>query len=154
MPAVEIASTPLPAAPLSERIPLIAFLRRELAPFPGRAVATLRIVIGCVVVLVLCMTLRVPEAYLAVWVVTRLAMEESSETLLVGVVMLIALTIGLAIPLALLPVAMDQPALRFCLMATMAALGLFLRRTFVIGALGFVIGLIAAVGHDRRRISY
>ena len=37
MPAVEIASTPLPAAPLSERIPLIGFLRRELAPFPGRA---------------------------------------------------------------------------------------------------------------------
>jgi hypothetical protein len=73
-------------------------------------------------------------------------MEESSETLLVGVVMLIALTIGLAIPLALLPVAMDQPALRFCLMATMAGLGLFLRRTFVIGALGFVIGLIAVMG--------
>ena len=88
MPAVEIASTPLPAAPLSERIPLIGFLRRELAPFPGRAVGTLRIVIGCAVVLVLGMTLRVPETYLAVWVVTRIAMEESSQTLLTGVVML------------------------------------------------------------------
>jgi multidrug resistance protein MdtO len=146
MPAVEIASTPLPAAPLSERIPLIGFLRRELAPFPGRAVGTLRIVIGCVAVLVLGMTLRVPETYLAVWAVTRLAMEESSQTLLVGVVMLIALTVGLAISLILLPIAMDQPALRFFLIAAMAALGLFLRRTFVIGALGFVIGLVAAMG--------
>src|SRR4029077_10878711 len=40
---------------------------------------------------------------------------------------------------------MDQPALRFCLMAALAALGLFLRRTFVIGAFGFVIGLIGAM---------
>ena len=72
-------------------------------------------------------------------------MEESSETLLIGVVVLIALTIGLAIALVLLTVAMDQPWLRFCLMAAMAALGLFLRRTFVIGALGFVIGLIGTL---------
>src|SRR2546427_792022 len=40
---------------------------------------------------------------------------------------------------------MDQAWLRFCLMAAMAFLGLFLRQTFVIGALGFVIGLIGAV---------
>ena len=53
------------------RATLLAFLRRELAPFPGRAIGTLRIVIACVVVLVLCMTLQVPEAYLAVWVVLR-----------------------------------------------------------------------------------
>jgi multidrug resistance protein MdtO len=145
MPAVEIASIPLPAQTLSKRLPLIHFLRQELAPFPGRAVGTLRIVTGCVAVLVLCMTLRVPEAHLAVWAVTRMAMEESSETLLAGVVMLVALTIGLAIPLALLTVAMDQPALRFCLIAGMAALGLFLRRTFVVGAFGFVIGLIGTM---------
>jgi multidrug resistance protein MdtO len=145
MPAVEIASIPLPAQTLSERIPLIRFLRQELAPFPGRAVGMLRIVIGCVAVLVLCMTLRVPEAHLAVWVVTRIAMEESSETLLAGVAMLIALTIGLAISLALLTVAMDQPALRFCLIAAMATLGLFLRRTFVVGAFGFIIGLIGTM---------
>ena len=113
--------------------------------FPGRAIGTVRIVIACVVVLVLCMALRVPEAHLAVWVVLRLAMEEASETLLFGVVALIALTIGLAISLVLLTIAMDQPWLRFCLMAAMAALGLFLRRTFVIGALGFVIGLVGTL---------
>src|SRR5712692_9478939 len=124
-----IASMPAPAQTLSERIPFLDFLRQELAPYPGRGVATLRIVIGCAVVLVLCMTLRVPEAHLAVWAVVRMAMEESSETLLAGAVMLLALTIGLALPLALLPVAFDQPALRFCLIAAMAALGLFLRRT-------------------------
>lgn len=124
---------------------LVDFLRRELAPFPGRAAATFRVVVGCVIALVLCMTLRVPEAHLTVWLVTRFAMEESSQTLLTGIVFLVALTVGLAIALVLLTLAMDQPWLRFVSMATLAALGLFLRRTFVIGALGFVIGLIGTL---------
>src|SRR2546427_160955 len=144
MPA-ETVSLPAPVRTLPERIPLLHFLQTELAPFPGRAIATFRVVVACSVVLVLCMTLRVPESHLAVWIVTRVAMEESSESLLTGIVFLIALTIGLVIPLVLLTFAMDQAWLRFCLMAAMAALGLFLRQTFVIGALGFVIGLIGVV---------
>src|SRR5712692_4668645 len=120
----------------AERIPLLHFLRTELAPIPGRAIGTVRVVVACVVVLVACMTLRIPEAHLSVWIVTRVAMEESSESLLTGLVFLVA------IPLVFLTFAMDAPWLRFCLMATMAGGGLFLRQTFVIGALGFVIGLI------------
>ena len=38
------------------------------------------------------------------WVVTRFAMEESSQTLLIAIVFLIALTVGLAVPLVLLTV--------------------------------------------------
>ena len=144
MPA-QTASFPLPVRTSSERIPLLHFLRAELAPFPGRAIATVRVVVACAVVVVLCMALRIPEPHLAVWVVTRVAMEESSESLLLGLVFLLALTIGIAIPLVLFTFALDQASLRFCLMAAMAALGLFLRQTFVIGALGFVIGLIGAV---------
>jgi len=144
MPA-ETASLPLPERAWPGGIPLLHFLRRELAPFPGRAIATVRVVIACVVVLIVCMTLRIPEAHLSVWVVTRVAMEESSESLLAGIVFLVALTLGVAIPLVLMTFAMDQAWLRFCLMAAMAGAGLFLRQTFVIGALGFVIGLIGAV---------
>jgi multidrug resistance protein MdtO len=129
----------------AEVSPLWRFLRAELAPFPGRGIATVRVVVACVVVLVLCMALRIPEPHLAVWVVTRVAMEESSESLLTGILFVIALTFGLALPLVLLTFSMDQPWLRFCLMAALAGLGLFLRQTFVIGALGFVIGLISAV---------
>src|SRR2546428_6414836 len=144
MPA-ETVSLPAPVRTLPERIPLLHFLQTELAPFPGRAIATFRVVVACVVVLVLCMALRIPEPHLSVWVVTRVAMEESSESLLTGLVFLVALTVGLAIPLVLFTFAMDQAWLRFGLMAAMVFLGLFLRQTFVIGALGFVIGLIGAV---------
>src|SRR5262249_48395795 len=101
--------------PLGERGSLLDFLGRELAPFPGRGVATCRIVVACVVVLVLCMTLRVPEAHLAVWVVFKIALEESGETLLTGVIALIAITVAIVLSLVLLFVAMDQPWLRFSL---------------------------------------
>src|SRR5215470_17803742 len=141
----QTASLPQRIQPPPALVSLYHFLRRELAPFPGRAVATLRVVVACVTVLVLCMTLRVPEAYLSVWVVTRFAMEESSQTLLTGIVFLVALTIGVALSIVLLTFTTDQAWLRFSLMATLAALGLFLRRTFVIGALGFVIGLIGTL---------
>src|SRR5436189_6428232 len=130
MPA-QTVSLPAPVRTLPERIPLLHFLQTELAPFPGRAIATFRVVVACVVVLVLCMTLRVPEAHLSVWMVTRVSMEESSESLLTGLVFVVALTVGLAIPLVLLTFAMDAPALRFCLMATMASTGLFPRQPSV-----------------------
>src|SRR5690348_11825460 len=141
MPAVRVASLPLPARRLADPAALLAFLRRELAPFPGRLIATFRVVVACVVVLVTCMTLRIPEPHLSVWMVTRVEMEESSASLLLGLVFLVALTVGLALPLVFLTFAMDAPSLRFCLMAALAFAGLFLRQTFVIGALGFVIGL-------------
>jgi multidrug resistance protein MdtO len=135
-------TAPLPAPRLPQ---LFEFLRRELAPLPGRAIGTVRTVIACVVTVVLCMALQVPEAHLSAWVALRVVTEEAGETLLYGVLTLLGLTIALAMSLLLLTVAMDQAWLRFCLMATFAALGLFLRRTFVIGAFGFVIGLVGTL---------
>src|SRR5262249_24583809 len=144
---VRAEALPLPplARTLAERAPWLSFLRTERAPFPGRAIATVRVVVAAVVVLVACMALRIPEPHLAVWIVTRVSMEESSESLLTGLVFVVALTVGLGLPLVLLTFAMDAPSLRFCLMAGLAGLGLFLRQTFVIGAFGFVIGLIGAI---------
>ena len=112
MPVAPVAALPLPARLPAEPAALLAFLRRELAPFPGRMVATFRVVVACVVVLVLCMTLRIPEPHLSVWIVTRVGMEDSTESLLTGLVFAVALTFGLAMPLVLLTFAMDAPALR------------------------------------------
>jgi outer membrane protein TolC/uncharacterized membrane protein YccC len=140
-----VSSDVTPTRVLAERGWLLDFLRRELAPFPGRSAATARIVFACVLVLVLCMTLRVPEAHLAVWIVFKVALEESGETLLTGVAALVALTIALALSLAFLFVALDQAWLRFCLIGLSAGIAFFLRRTFVVGTVGFVFGLIWVV---------
>jgi multidrug resistance protein MdtO len=142
MPALSATSTTLPSRVLVGRGSLLDFLRKELAPYPGRGIATCRIVIACVGVLVLCMSLRVPDAHLAVWVVFKIALEESGETLLAGVAALVTLTIAIGLALILLLVAMDQQWLRFCLIGTMAGLAFFLRRTLVVGTVGFVLGLI------------
>src|SRR3989442_12266348 len=104
MPA-EPCSLPAPVRTFPERIPLLHLLKTELAPFPGRAIATFRAVVACSVVLVLCMTLRVPEPHLAVWIVTRVAIEESGESRLPGIVVLTELTVGLPIPPLLLTIA-------------------------------------------------
>ena len=102
MTGLPAATAPLPLLTRTgaERSPLLHFLRTELAPFPGRAIGTVRVVVAAVVTLILCMTLQIPEPHLTVWIVTRVAMEESSESLLTGLVFLVALTIGLAIPIA------------------------------------------------------
>ena len=145
MMASSAAATSSRSRVLARRDALLAFLRRELAPFPGRGIATARVTVACVVVLIIGMTLRIPETYLAVWVVFKIALEESGETLLTGIVALIALTVGLALALVLLFVAMDQPALRFGLIGLSAAVAFYLRRTFAIGAAGFLLGLISTV---------
>src|SRR5262245_58699266 len=145
MAAFPAASATQASASLGQHASLLGFLRRELAPLPGRAIAPCRVVVACVTVVVVCMTLRVPEAHLATWIVFKISLEESGETLLTGIVALVAVTIGLAIALVLLFVSMDQPWLRFCLIGAMAAVALFLRRTFVIGTFGFVLGLISTV---------
>ena len=50
-----------------------------------------------------------------------------------------------SISLLLLLVSMDQPGLRFVLMGALAAGGLFLRRTFAVGLVGFVLGLVPMI---------
>src|SRR5215813_13844812 len=120
MPAVRVEPLPLPAPTLGDPGALLAFLRRELAPFPGRMIATFRVVVATAAVLVACMALRIPDPHLSVWMVTRIEMEDASASLLLGLVFLIALTVGLAMPLVFLTFSMDQPWLRFCLMAAMA----------------------------------
>jgi len=143
--AAQTVSLPLPAHVPVERFSVLDFLRKELAPFPGRAIATFRVVVEAAVVLALCMALQIPDPHLSVWIVTRVAMEDSSQSLLAGVLVLVALTIGIAVALILMTFAMDQPWLRFCLMAALAGLAFFLRQAFVVGFFGFVIGLIATL---------
>jgi hypothetical protein len=69
-------------------------------------IATFRVVVACVVVLVACMALRIPEP-IAVWVVTG-GDGGVSDSLLIGLVFLVALTIGLAMPLVFLT-SLDAP---------------------------------------------
>ena len=61
------------------------WLRRELAPAPGRAAVTARIVVTVVLVIVISMALQIPEAVLSAYMVFFVTKENKVVTTLVGV---------------------------------------------------------------------
>jgi multidrug resistance protein MdtO len=121
------------------------WLRRELAPFPGRDAMTLRIVVTVVLVTIVSMALQTQEAALSAYMVFFATKENRVLTALTGILMILAATIGIAASLFLYRYTFDYPELRVPVMAGMVFGGMYLSRVFVIGPLGFAIGFIVAV---------
>ena len=120
------------------------FLRRELAPTPDRAQATLRLVIACVVVTFFILTHRIPEGALVLLVMYFMAQEDTGTTLLASVLGAVGSTIGCGVALLALMVAMDIPWLRVGLFFVVFAAGLYLTRALVLGLIALPMGLGAA----------
>ena len=122
----------------------LRFLRRELAPTPDRAQATLRLVIACVVVTFFILTHRIPEGALVLLVMYFMAQEDTGTTLLASVLGAIGVTIGCGVTLLAWMAAMDVPWLRVGLLFVLFAAGLYLTRTLVLGLIALPMGLAAA----------
>lgn len=123
----------------------LAWLRRELAPFPGRKEMTLRIVVSVVLVAVISMALQVPQLGFSAFFILFVTKENRALTLLTGVIMIVGATAATAISLFLYRFTFDYPELRIPVMAGLILTGMFLSRVFVIGPLGFVIGFFTAL---------
>src|SRR5580658_3186599 len=79
----------------------LAWLRRELAPFPGREATVLRIVATVVLVVIISMTLQVPEAALSAYMVFFVTKENRVLTALTGILMIVGVTLAIAASLLL-----------------------------------------------------
>ncbi len=123
----------------------LAWLRRELAPFPGREAMVLRLVVTVVLVTISSMSLQVPETALSAFMVFFVTKENRVLTALTGILMILGVTLALAASLVLYRFTFDHPELRIPLMVLMVFTGMFLSRVFVLGPLGFAIGFIIAV---------
>jgi multidrug resistance protein MdtO len=123
----------------------LSWLRRELAPYPGRDLMTLRLVVGVVLVTIISMTLQIPEAALSAYMVFFVTKENRVLTAITGIGIVVGLTIAVAMSLYLYRYTFDYPELRIPLMAIMVFAGMYLSRVFVIGPLGFAIGFVVAV---------
>jgi multidrug resistance protein MdtO len=123
----------------------LAWLRRELAPFPGRKEMTLRIVVSVVLVTTISLALQVPELGFSAFFILFVTKENRALTLLTGVIMMAGITIATAISLFLYRFTFDYPELRVPVMTGLIFTGMFLSRVFVIGPLGFVIGFFTAL---------
>jgi multidrug resistance protein MdtO len=123
----------------------VAFLRRELAPTPGRGAATFRLTLACLVTTVPILTHRFQFALVALILMYLITQEDTAATLLGSILGVVGLTISLALALLAWMVALDIPWLRICVIAAFLFAGLFLKRVLSIGALGSALGLPGAL---------
>src|SRR5215510_15191756 len=124
---------------------LVAFLRRELAPTPGRFGATLRLTLACTAATVPIMIYHIPAGLVVMVVMYMIAKEDTTATLLGSIVCLVAVTVGLALALLAWQIVLDT-AWRLAFVFLFAAVGLYLGRSMVLGAVGSAIGIPAAMG--------
>ena len=124
--------------------PLVAFLRRELAPTPGRLGATLRLTLACTVATVPIMIHHIPHGLVVMVVMYLITKEDTTATLLGSVLALLGITIGLVVALLAWQIAL-QNAWRLAFVFLFAAAGLYMNRVIVIPGLGSAFGVLASM---------
>jgi multidrug resistance protein MdtO len=124
------------------------WLLSELAPFPGRGAATLRMVIACLVVVTISMALDVPQAYLSAFFVFFISKEDLVTTTITGVALTLALVVGFGITILAYLITVDHPPLRLALMALIFCAAMYTSRVFVLGPVAFGIGIIVLISQQ------
>jgi multidrug resistance protein MdtO len=125
---------------------LVALLRRELRPTPGRLGDCLRIV-GVVLALVaIAETFRISEIALSGYIVLFVSGREAVTTILTALLAGIAVVLAIFVTIAVFMLTLSEPALRVPLMAAMTFVAMFLSRTATPGPVFFVAGFIIAYG--------
>src|SRR6266545_4703003 len=113
--SIMLASTETYAA--SRWRALMAWLRDELRPTPGRGAAVARIALNCVITVVVAMIFQIPlPAYMA-YIVFLVSREERVSTLMTAVAGAVAATLAIALSLLFFTIDASEPALRLALMA-------------------------------------
>lgn len=137
-------SEAIPNAP-SASLSWLGWLQRELAPSPERWLRTLILTCGAVLCVIISMTLQVPEVAVSAYMVFFISQKSKKVTVLVGVLAIIALTIGIGVSLLLYKITYGYPEARIPVMATALFLGMLASRILVIGPFGFILGFVIAV---------
>jgi multidrug resistance protein MdtO len=123
----------------------VAFLRRELAPTPGRGGATLRLTLACLIATVPILTHRIPFGLVVMIVMYLITQEDTAATLLGSILAVAGVTVSLGLALLAWMIALDIAWLRICIFAAFLFGGLFLKRVLNVGALGSALGLPGAL---------
>jgi multidrug resistance protein MdtO len=123
----------------------VAFLRRELAPTPGRGKATFRLVLICLVATIPILTHRLPNAAWIIGMLYMMALEDTAASIIGSIMTMIAVTVGLGAALLACAVSMDLPWLRVCFLIAFLFGGMFLSRALRLGGLVGFAGVLAAV---------
>ena len=125
------------------------FLRAELAPFPGRMDATLRMTLCIALVMPVFMALNVPFLMLSVIMIFFTQQANMAFTLVVGFLMAAGTIITVTVDLLLLAYTFDYPALRIVVTGVLVFSGMFFfRLNPFLGALGYMVALCAVLSQS------
>ena len=124
--------------------PLLDFLRRELAPTPGRLGATLRLTLACTAATVPIMIHHIPHGLVVMIVIYLITKEDTTATVLGSVLAVLGATLGFALALLAWQVALET-AWRLAFVFLFAAIGLYMARISVLGAIGSAVGVPASM---------
>src|SRR5262247_3257656 len=124
--------------------PLVNFLRRELAPTPGRLGATLRLTLACTAATVPIMIHHIPHGLVVMIMMYLITKEDTTATLLGSVLGVLGVTLGFVLALLAWQIALETPW-RLVFVFVFAAVGLYMGRVIVIGGVGSAVGLPAAL---------
>src|SRR5215475_11002686 len=93
---------------------LLEFLRRELAPTPGRGSKTFRLTLACLVATIPVLTHRIPHALVVMILMYLITQEDTAATLIGSILRVIGATIGVGFALLAWEISLDIVWLRLC----------------------------------------
>ena len=124
----------------------VEFLRRELAPTPGRWQATLRITLACIACTVPVMSFHLAQPLIVMIGMFLVAKEDISTTVLGTILAIIGTTIGCGLLLLFYLCELDITWLRVLSVFAFIGLGLWVSRVVNPGVIGFGIATVLGVG--------
>ncbi|AXL51108.1 multidrug efflux system protein MdtO [Paraburkholderia caffeinilytica] len=122
---------------------LAGFLRSELGGFPGRANVAMRSVLGCAIVIVVSMTLQVPELALSLIAVFFVTQSNIVLTRLVALLAVIGTTCAIACIIGVYRLTFDYPLLRIIVASAIFFCSAYLMRA--VAKLGLVFFLVSLI---------
>jgi len=123
-------------------LPLWNLLKKELAPYPGRADSVLRFMLCCAIVIVCSMTLQVPFLALSLLMVFFTSQENTVLTRLSGILLIIGATLSVLLALIVLKLTVDYTMLRILFAGAVAFCGMYFMRISKLGTVGFIVALV------------
>jgi len=124
----------------------LEFLRRELAPTPGRWQATIRLTLACIACTVPIMAFHLQQSLLVMVGMFVFAKEDTTTTLLGTILGICGVAVGCGLLLLYYISALDLPWLRVLGVPVFIACGLMINRIITIGPLGYGIAVPMALG--------
>ncbi|TDN70382.1 FUSC family protein [Paraburkholderia sp. BL10I2N1] len=119
-----------------------AFLKRELAPFPGRLNVMLRCLLTSAIVIVASMALEVPSLALSLLVVFYVTQSNVVVTRLVGLMFIVGSTLAIGLSILLLKFTFDYPLLRIVVASLLFFGSVYLIRVLKIGVVFFIVAIV------------